>query len=196
MDIDKMVRAVAEHYNGPRGAWTYSAFDHINTSYFAGQLPTPLIVWTITPYGHCIGQTQAEVGASAGEPPVVTLHPTLFRKGLRYAFDVLLHECIHVEIICNQGGHTGETSHNSDEWVAEVNRLAPLIGIAGVAAARTKVRRIPIADAEPNERGKRPTMVARATDGNIPMQALATFPHGVREHLGLMNYYEDRTLPF
>jgi hypothetical protein len=197
-DISAMVRRVAAHYNGPRGTWVYDAFDYINAAYFSGQLPTPLIVWTITPYGKCIGQTRVwEIQErAADDPPTITLHPTLLRRGPRYAFDTLLHECMHVHILCNLGGETGETSHNCDEWIAEVNRLAPLIGIPGVQAGRIKVKRVPVEGAEPNERGKRPTAVARVAEGNMPLIALASFPHGVRQHLGLMDYYQGRTLPF
>jgi hypothetical protein len=90
---------------------------------------------------------------------------------------------MHVHILCNLGSETGETSHNCDEWIAEVNRLAPLIGIPGVQAGRIKVKRVPVEGAEPNQRGKLPTAVARVAEGNMPLIALASFPHGVRQHL-------------
>ena len=51
--------------------------------------------------------------------------------------------------------------------MTEVNRLAPLLGFPGVHCARSK----------PTRTGK---VVARQTEGNIPLSHYATFPYGVR----------------
>src|SRR5438045_3596938 len=51
-------RLIAQARDGARGVWAYRAFDHINATYWAGRLPTPLILWLITPYGACLGLTQ------------------------------------------------------------------------------------------------------------------------------------------
>jgi hypothetical protein len=86
---------------------------------------------------------------------VITLHPSLLGGteksdpwgiapsflGPRYAYDVLVHECIHLAIGQLRGGRRGPTSHNCDNWIAEVNRLAPLLGFHDVRAGRSKTVR-------------------------------------------------------
>ena len=117
--------------------------------------------------------------------------------GVAYAFDTLLHECIHVQNQCVQGGWhgTGATSHNNPLWVGEVNRLAPLLGLAGVRAGTSGTKRV-VVEGEPTTRGKPPTKVARTTDGTVPFGAVAAFPAGVRRHLGLVGVYLRDELPF
>ncbi len=206
-DVDAAVRLVARHYYGARGVWAYEAFDYINAAYFAGELPTPAIQWGITPHGGCLGLT-----TSSARPPVVTLHPSLLGGsekvnpwgvspallGVAYAFDVLIHECIHVNVEYLRGGWraVGDSSHNNPQWIGEVNRLAPLVGLVGVEAGLSKARRIPIEDAEPTARGKQPTRVVRGSTGNLPHKAMATFPAGVRHHFGWLDVYREDTLPF
>ncbi len=198
-------RLIARHYDGAKGVWAYEAFDFINAAYFGGRLPTPLIRWTLTPHGRCLGFTRVAAA------PEIALHPSLLggtekpnpwgvspaELGVAYAFDTLVHECIHVENQCVQGGWhgTGDTSHNNPLWLGEVNRLAPLLGLAGVRAGASVTRRVAVAG-EPTTRGKLPTKVARTTDGTVPFRAVATFPHGVRRHLGLVAAYLRDELPF
>ena len=205
--VDAAVRLVAAHYHGPRGVWAYEAFDFINAAYFAGELPTPAISWAITPHGRCLGYTQPHPAA-----PLVVLHPSLLggtgRRapwgedpallGVRYAFDVLIHECIHVQVAHRLGGWQGhgDTSHNNPQWIGEVNRLAPRLGLAGVVAGRSVSRREPVAGAPPTVRGKPPTKVVRGTMGNVPYVAAATFPYGIRAHRGDLAVYRQDTLPF
>jgi hypothetical protein len=205
LDVDEMARIVARHYHGKRGQWAYEAFDYINATYFGSALPTPLIVWALTPHGGCLGLTRN----SQGHHPAVALHPSLLGStqdapwgvpshllGITYAFDVLLHECMHINVDYILGGSTGETSHNCAEWIAEVNRIAPLIGLPDIAASRTVVRRVAIEDAQPTPSGKQPTRTKRVNDGNVPMKAIASFPYGVRSHLGLLDFYTSKQLPF
>jgi hypothetical protein len=76
--------------------------------------------------------------------------------GDRYALDVLIHECIHVSVRYRLSGPSaGDSSHNNPEWIAEVNRIAPLIGLSGVDAAMSK----------PVREG---TKIRCASKGNIP----------------------------
>lgn len=79
------------------------------------------------------------------------------------------HECIHLSVHYRLGGWkgTGESSHHNPHWVAEVNRIAPLIGLPGLHAGMNKVKRV----------GGR---VKRATDGNIPFAFVAGFPDRIR----------------
>jgi len=205
--VDAAVRLVAAHYHGPRGVWAYEAFDFINAAYFAGALPTSAISWALTPHGGCLGYTQPNPAA-----PLIVLHPSLLggteRRapwgedpallGVRYAFDVLIHECIHVQVAHGLGGWHGhgDTSHNNAQWIGEVNRLAPRLGLAGVVAGRSVSRREPVAGAPPTVRGKPPTKVVRGTVGNVPFRVVATFPVGLRAHRGDLAVYRQDTLPF
>jgi hypothetical protein len=47
--IEEACHLVAEHYHGARGRWVYEAFDWINDTLFAGELPCPLLVLGLTP---------------------------------------------------------------------------------------------------------------------------------------------------
>jgi hypothetical protein len=80
--------------------------------------------------------------------------------------------------------------------VAEVNRLAPLLGLHGITASRNTVRRVPTGG-PPTKRGKVPTKVARGTDDGLPFQVVAGFPRDYRCHLGTADrFYRKGRLPF
>jgi hypothetical protein len=205
---------VAQESWGPKGVWAYDTYTFINERYFFGLLPWPHIIWGLTPHGRCLALTAGGVepdGALA--PPLLLLHYSIlggtekrdpWRKsfhldpsylGPALAFDVLLHECIHVYIRYCRGGGSGPTSHNDPKWVAEVNRLAPLLGMQGVQAGLSKVKRVPNPQRESNARSPA-TKVTRYTEGNIPFAATAWFPLGVRLHLGdAPHFYPHNTLP-
>jgi len=99
--------AFFEHYFGELGTFAYRAFAWANKTLFEGALPTPAIVWTLTPHGKCLGFTRA-----GDRPPVVTLHPSILGGtelaepwgispdllGHAYALDVLVHELMHVSV--------------------------------------------------------------------------------------------------
>jgi hypothetical protein len=165
----------------------------LNEALFAGALSTPLIQLALTAHGNCLGQTRVGSGR-----PIITLHPSLWGGtertnpwgldasllGPRYACDVLIHECLHVSVEGRVGRGRGSTSHNCDGWVAEVTRVAPMLGLAGVVAARSLTKRV----------GSR---TFKTTDGTIPFKAVATFPYGARKARGELAYYRLRDpLPF
>jgi hypothetical protein len=201
------LKLVAKHFLRERGRFAYEAFEFINATYFGNALPMPLIVWALTAHGGCLGLTEIH----PGEQPVILLHPSTLQGtqkenpwginpallGWCYAFDVLLHECIHVHIGWLEGGRGqgGTSSHNDPLWVDHVNRIAPLLGMKGVVAGMSKVRRVPV-DGKLGPRGKPPTVVKRLTDGNIPFDAVSRFPHAVRFHLGQTDFYLQKQLPF
>ena len=205
-------RRVAQHYEGNIGTWAYDAFDYINATFFDGKLPFPLIVWGLTAHGRCLGFTSIRWEPEDGsrQPPIIMLHPSTLGGstmedpwgiprdilGVAYAFDVLIHECMHVSVDFLLGGYDPEkhTSHNNPHWIAEVNRLAPLLDMHGVHAACSKTKRVPT-DGPPTKRGKQPTKVIRTTEGNVPFEAVARFPYGVRNHLGLLDYYRRDAVP-
>ena len=189
-------RIVALQIYGRKGVWAYEAFDFINRHYFADRLPPAFIQWSLTPHGRCLGFTG--IYTEEGHSPIITLHPALIKPteslnpwgydrawlGPSLAFDVLLHECMHVHIECNLGGQKGRSSHDCKRWVRQVNRIAPPLGFDDVRAGGTRCVRVPDPRGERTPRGKLPTRVVRKSMGNIPMHVVATFPHSLREARG------------
>lgn len=203
---------MAEHYYGAPGMIAYTVFDAINASFFGKELPWPLIIWGLTPHGRCLGLTTAVVSG----PPLITLHPSLLRAGekadpwnvdrswlgVRFTCDVLLHECIHLAVAYRlkkldeiRGRIPTWSSHNNPYWISEVNRVAALMGFADVQAAMSKPKRVPIPGRK-TKRGKQATRVQRVSEGNVPFESAAWFPHGLREHLGVaQEYYQSGDPP-
>lgn len=202
-EIDQACRLVAEASDGAHGQWSYEAFDYLNATYWDAALPTPLILWDITKYGHCLGQTRPR------QPARIWLHPALLGGsttetpwgieprclGLRFALDVLVHEMMHLAVHSLYGGGTGPTSHNCPEWIAETNRLAAMMGFEGVTAGQSKVKRVPV-EGPLGPRGKPPTRVMRVSEGSIDFDVVSRFPHGYRVMLGQTDYYRGTELPF
>lgn len=206
--IEDACRLIARTYYGQRGTWLYDAFAAINRGYYNNELPTPLITIEITPHAGCL----AWCSSSGDRPPRIAIHPTLFGVrpqgekspwgidpawlGVRYVFDTLLHETIHASVDYRLGGWKGfgDTSHNNDIWVGEVNRIAPLIGIKGVEAGRKIAKRVPTKGK--TKTGKRKTEVKKVDLGNVPFQAVATFPQAMRRHFGTAaKYYSGGRMP-
>jgi hypothetical protein len=116
--------------------------------------------------------------------------------GVRYAFDVLFHELIHVSQCYRLGGGVGPTSHNNTAWIAEVNRLAPALGLGVIRAGLSKTRREPDGSERTPKTGKLVTKVVRASDGDVPHEVVARFPHALRCHLGTADaYYRSQESP-
>jgi hypothetical protein len=202
----KIVRAldlIADYYSPRFGRWACRAFDAINATFFDDQLPRPLIQWALTPHGHCLGLTLAR------ERPIVTLHPAIMEPveaspwgvdprwlGPAYAFDLLLHESIHVaQGTLHREMKRGQSSHNCESWILEVNRLAPLLGMEGVEAGLNRPRRIPV-PGQFTRTGKPATVVERVDEGNVPLGYHSRFPYGVREFFGIAAaYYTGGRLP-
>jgi hypothetical protein len=214
VDVDAVAvpaatRAVVAHYFGRRGVFANQAFAYLNATYFDGTLPWPLVLWGLTPHGACLGATRVH-----GAAPIITLHPALLGGnepatpwgiearwlGPAFVCDVLLHECLHLAVHTHYGGATGSTSHNSPEWVAEVNRLAPLLGFPEFVAGRSVARRVAVPDADPAD-GRRRTVVQRQSDTvfrdrTLGFRVVAGFPYALRLALGQTDRYERTTLAF
>jgi hypothetical protein len=199
---------VAAHCHGEKGVWAYETFSFINDTYFAGRLPWPHIIWGLTPHGGCVAWSSTARDRS--RPPIINLHPSLLggteksdpwgiipeHLGPAFVFDTLLHECIHIHIDYNLGGHEGATSHNCPRWVRQVNRLAPLLGFKGARAGISKTIRVPDPSAPRTVRGKIATRVVRGTAGNIPFKVAAGFPQSYRRHFGTYHtHYSQNVLP-
>jgi hypothetical protein len=199
--LQEALRLVTKAYMGNRGLFALEAFDFINASYFDGKLPQPLILWGLTAHGSCLGLTQVR------ERPVIQLHPSLLggtekqtpwnmpaeHLGRLAAFEVLVHECIHVSVSYVLGGWhhlTGaKSAHNNPLWVAEVNRLAPLLGLPPINAGMSRLKRVRESDTGPGK-------VRRVNDGDMPLFYHARFPYGVRQFLGLTDACVANELPF
>ena len=200
--MQRAVRLVAKTYYGDEGLWLCQAFDAINRKLFGGNLPQPLITIEMTKWSRCLGWCKF----SEGRPPHIIIHPTLFGSGesnikppwglkhewlgKRLVFDVLLHECIHMAVQYRLGGYEGPTSHNNEQWIAEVNRICPLIGLKGIEAGRQVAKRVTI-------KGKSGTLVKKVDEGNVPFNVVAAFPHGIRVHQKTASkFYKRGRLPF
>lgn len=196
-DIRAMTQAVVSHYQDRLGRLGYALFEQVHAHYFGpATLPWPLILWGLTAHGACLGFTKS----SETTPPVILLHPSLLggteKKdpwgrpppwlGVLYALDVLIHECMHVAVHYARGPWQGGTSsHNNPLWIAEVNRLAPLLGFPGEVATMSKPRRI---------KGR----LVRGCDDEATMSfdAVSHFPQALRVERGTADaYYTARRLP-
>jgi hypothetical protein len=199
---------VAEQVYGRKGVWAYDAFIFINELYFDGRLPWSHILWGLTAHGRCIAW--ASTARDKSRPPIMTLHPSLLGGiekeepwdipadwlGPSLVFDTLLHECIHVHIDYNLGGHDGRNSHDCKRWMRQVNRIAPLLGFRDVHFGTTRTIRVPDYSIPRTVRGKVATRVVRRSTGNVPHSVAAGFPQSLRSFLGQASgYYGKKTLP-
>jgi hypothetical protein len=196
MDMRSMTLAVAEHYHDARGLLGYAMFEAVQAHLFANELPWPLVVWGLTPHGGCLAYTHSPIVC----PPTITLHPSLLGGtekdnpwgrppewlGVLFALDSMIHECMHVAVNYARGPwQGGESSHNNPLWIAEVNRLAPLLGFHDVVAAMSKPTRI----------GSK--IVRRSEGSTIPFDAVSKFSRSLRILQDTADaYYQARVLPF
>jgi hypothetical protein len=161
-------RDVAAHFDGSVGAELFDFYAAINQRFFGGKLPPAFILRAITPYGKCLGLTNVTY-----ERPVILLHPGL--KTPEQRFYTLLHEAIHVQCDYLLGTRVkGKTSHSQPAWIAEVNRIAPLLGYDGIELGAPKVRRLP-----KSEGGG---LTRSAPD--VPYECTYRFPQALSQHLG------------
>jgi hypothetical protein len=207
-ELHRAYRTVAAHVYGPLGVFAYAAFGFINATYFEGKLPETLILWDLIERAHCLGKTRSP----ADGPPIIKLHPSIVhpkdlrsppwgiplkRLGFCFAFDTLLHECIHASVEYLLGGwqrlpgaRSYWTSHNNPLWVAELNRIAPMLGYQGDRFTMLTPKRVPIPGTV-GPRGKPKTKTVRGQDGGAP--PFERFPYGLP---GREKFHLARVLPF
>lgn len=120
---------------GEVGAWAFDEWKRLNETYFNRKNIAGAIVWGSTPKGESLGYYSVTEN-------LIYLHKHLMRPvyptsgikwGMRhlnkkFASDVLLHEMIH-QTVHQTGGWVGETSHNNERFVEEVDRIAKLLGM-------------------------------------------------------------------
>jgi hypothetical protein len=163
---------------GEVGAWAYDEWKMLNDTFFDGENKPGPIIWGSTPKGKSLGYYHVSEN-------LIYLHKNLMRPvypttafnwGIRHlnkrvASDVLLHEMIHQRV--NQtGGWVGETSHNNERFVEEVNRIAGVLGmdIKARVIKQTTTRNKPTWNIEP---------------GCLTLKELSDFPYSSRTY----NYY-------
>lgn len=205
------MRAVARHYYGALGTFAYDAYEFINNTYYGGDLPVPMIQVGITGYGGCMGLTKP----SNDDQPKIKLHPSTIspsaspsvtptqrsvfgysqnQLGVVFAYETLLHELVHVAVCYKIGEGKGDSSHNNEGWISEVNRISPLIGLPNVDAQLTKVQRVEV-PGELTKTGRPQTKPAKVTKGNVTLDHISRWPHPLRLS-GDANYYAKAALPF
>lgn len=209
--VSTACRQISEAIDGERGRFAYQGFDWINSTLFSGNLPTPMILWGLTPHAHSLAFTRI-----GDDIPLIMLHPSLLGGtektspwgmkpkwlGPAFALDALIHESIHLSVYNRYGGYSGSTSHNSIEWINEVNRIAPILGFETFTAGENKLQRVPI-EGEYGPSGKpktKPKRVSQTTLSGeaVPFELVASFPHSLRIHLDQADthYGTPTTLPF
>jgi len=177
---------------GEPGEWLHKVFDVLNDRCFGDRLPSTPLHFALTPHGACLGQTHTGPGSQAS---VITISPgTLNPKawelgdqaGWQHAATTLLHEMLHVAQRRLFVGlpDPGETSHNSDVWCREANRISALIDLPPIctrfvmARDGKKTRRIPLRPCE---------------FPNLSQKAVGTWPHGIAAVVGLnVAEWQDR----
>lgn len=168
-DLSRACREVASHFEGDVGVTLFDWYDAINTHFFEGRLPQAFILTSLTPYGGCIGLTKPNPHAQ----PIILIHPTLDTDERR--FYTLLHEAIHVNVRYNlrkDKGYGGKTSHSIPEWLAEVNRIAPMLGYTDIRIGENKVKRTS------------KTTIKRINTGTVPYECSYCFPQALEGATG------------
>ena len=146
-----ILRTASELAHPQYGAWLYDTWAIHNDDYFDNELHVIPIHFGLTPHG-------AKLGLCSNQEPLrrITIHQSLLEPssdkpwqlltlGERFASDVLLHEMIH-QVIFQRHGHDGNvegqgnSSHNNTFWCAEVNRIAPMLGLPANAALTRRKR--------------------------------------------------------
>lgn len=139
MDTFAELKDAGKKRFGDLGAWAFDEWKKLNKTYFNGENSAGQILWGLTP-------DNRSMGYYSGTDNLIYLHKTMVRPqypkstlkmdisdlNRKLASDVLLHEMIH-QRIHQTGGWVGDTSHNNERFVGEVNRIAKLLGLNIIA---------------------------------------------------------------
>ena len=120
---------------GEVGAWAYDEWENLNETFFNEENRPGPIVWGLTLQDRSLGYySAAENLIYLNKNLLRPIYPTnriqwdARHLNKKLASDVLLHEMIH-QGIHQAGGWEGETSHNNERFVEEVNRISKLLGL-------------------------------------------------------------------
>jgi hypothetical protein len=121
---------------GDFGIWVYDEWKALNDALFYGENIAGTITWKNLPQDSSLGyydrtKNHIVLHDTLMRPvyPCPGLKPKLRRSNTRKISDVLLHEMIH-QRVHHTGGWTGENSHNNEQFVNEVNRIANFLGLS------------------------------------------------------------------
>ena len=167
---------------GNFGAWVFDEWRQLNDTFFYGENIVGEIIWASTPQDRSLGYYSPHKN-------LIVLHKTLMRPvypttnlkwefrhfNKRKACDVLLHEMIH-QRVHQTGSWKGENSHNNEQFVNEVNRIAKLLGI-DIKAKVIQWQTI---------HGK---ITPCAKSGCLNIEELSNFPYSSRSQ----NYYYEQS---
>lgn len=184
----------------PTGTWAYDTFERLNQQFFGDRLTLPVIQWGLTPwgrfYGYYMPQWQKIIlhpslmvkGSKAWGPlnPATREKETNKLLGVKFAEHVLLHELMHHANYLDHGVYDSDLkdSHNSQAWVDEINRIAPLLGL-NIKAHVCSQRRFK----KTGEKGPGKPRLAPPDDSYIDYEFMYTFPHKLMPP----GYYEKAT---
>ena len=166
---------------GNFGAWIFDEWKKLNDTFFFGENIVGEIIWGSTPQDRSLGYYSPDKN-------LIVLHKTLMRPiyptsnlkwrlrhlNKRKVSDVLLHEMIH-QRVHQTGGWAGDNSHNNDQFVNEVNRIAKLLSLD--IKAKVIQRKAIHGKATP-----------RVEPGCLNHKELSNFPYSSRAH----NYYYEQ----
>lgn len=184
----------------PTGTWAYDTFEKLNEQFFANRLSLPVIQWGLTPWGESYGYympswhkiilhpSLLQKGGTAWAPwnPLTRQKETNKLLGVKFAEHVLLHELMHHANYLDNGilDPQLKDSHNSQPWIDEINRIAPLLGL-DIKAHVCKQRRFK----EPGQKGPGKVKLAPPDSSFIDYEFVYSFPH----KLMAAGYYEKAT---
>jgi len=181
MEAFSELKATGIQMFGEVGAWAYDEWNKLNQGFFEGKNRPGAIYWISAARHERLGCylfseniIYLYKGLVRPRYPTNTYKWCLKNLNQRLARDVLLHEMIH-QRIHQSGGWSGETSHNNQRFVAEVNRIAKLLEMDVTAKIinNAKSNRKPI----PND-----------DTGCLSLVEISNFPYSSRPYA----YYYDR----
>ncbi len=131
----KTTRALVERDGHPMIAALYRHFDEVNAWHFGGKLASPLILVSQTSSPRALGDAcERDVH---GLRSIVRIAPKTLDKGERFAFDVLLHEMVHVwqyEVAGDtEPGYRGHGPRFAEQCnaIADAAKLQGHVGVKG-----------------------------------------------------------------
>jgi len=139
MDRFNELKAEGIQIFGEVGAWAYDEWIDLNAAYFGAKNTPGPIYWILKPQNKSLGcyffsKNIIYLYKGLVRPVYPTSIPKWCLDNLnkRLASDVLLHEMIH-QTIHQTGGWTGESNHNNERFVDEVNRISKLLDLQATA---------------------------------------------------------------
>jgi hypothetical protein len=154
---------VATKSFGDLGAQTAKLFAQYNADYFDGRVqPVPVLYVPTSPYGHWVGQAQAQ-------KLIYVMFPGNGRDW-DFTRSVLLHEMLHHFLYAS-----GENSkHAGKPWAREVIRLSAQIWGRQFVKVSDKIRKI-------DGHSVRIRAIGEPRDGVLAVRELACWPHSIGE---------------